>query len=321
MVMYMYMYEYVHVYVHVVCVRSGGGAVYEDLGNSVFTFIGHSPTDEGTVGDNQPFLARVEETSGNFRSASVDNNHLVLLNALSTVGIPNALLKGRNDMVIQMPNQEYRKISGAAFQKDLRRELLLHHGTMLLDVEMGNLGRYLSPDKAKLQSKGIKSVVSRVTNLVDVRPELTHALWCDAMVAAFLEHHSSSTDNVDVEVCDESMLAEEPALAALYEEYCSWEFIYGTTPAFTHQLSHRFPWGLVDLRLQVEDNHIAQCDVFGDVLEVRMMDALPIHLAGVEYSRDAVAAALDRCAREAEKSNEYPPHLIFELKDWLADAM
>ena len=52
-----------------------------------------------------------------------------------------------------------------------------------------------------------------------------------------------------------------------------------------------------------------------------MMDALPIHLAGVEYSRDAVAAALDRCAREAEKSNEYPPHLILELKDWLADAM
>lgn len=51
---------------------------------------------------------------------------------------------------------------------------VLHHGTMLINVDLKALGRYLNPSKPKLESKGIKSVVSRVMNINDFNPEINH---------------------------------------------------------------------------------------------------------------------------------------------------
>jgi len=62
----------------------------------------------------------------------------------------------------------------------------LHHGTMLLDLELGALGKYLNPSKAKLKSKGVESVVSRVTNLKEISPSIDHDSFCDAVENAFV---------------------------------------------------------------------------------------------------------------------------------------
>lgn len=63
-----------------------------------------------------------------------------------------------------------RKISGSAYKlklgdKEGKGKRSLHHGTMLLSLELDALAKYLNPSKAKLQSKGVDSVISRVMNL------------------------------------------------------------------------------------------------------------------------------------------------------------
>lgn len=77
-------------------------------------------------------------------------NNQVLLDALyDGFGIQGEA-SGRNDLVV-----DGRKISGSAYKirlgrKDGSGKQSLHHGTMLLDLELEALGRYLSPNKAKL---------------------------------------------------------------------------------------------------------------------------------------------------------------------------
>ena len=49
---------------------------------------------------------------------------------------------------------------------------------------MANLGKYLTPSKVKLESKGVASVRSRVINLTELVPTLSVAQMADAMVKA-----------------------------------------------------------------------------------------------------------------------------------------
>ena len=52
---------------------------------------------------------------------------------------------------------------------------------MLLDIELGALGNYLCPNKAKLESKGVESVVSRVQNLIEIKSDITHDVFCNSV--------------------------------------------------------------------------------------------------------------------------------------------
>mgnify|MGYP000865726884 FL=1 len=130
--------------------QSGGGCVYQDLGNSVFSFI--NPVGEFDKVD--------------FKTM---NNDILLESLKDKFGV-TAAASGRNDLVIKTEGQVDRKISGSAYKLKLgnkegvgRRSL--HHGTMLINLELNALGKYLNPSKAKLASKGVDSVVSRVINL------------------------------------------------------------------------------------------------------------------------------------------------------------
>lgn len=95
-------------------------------------------------------------------------NNDILLAALQNGFGVNAEPSGRNDLVIKKENDHDRKISGSAYKLKLGNHKTgegrksLHHGTMLLNLELGALGKYLNPSKAKLQSKGVDSVISRV---------------------------------------------------------------------------------------------------------------------------------------------------------------
>ena len=66
---------------------------------------------------------------------------------------------------------------------------------MLLDLELGALGKYLNPNKKKLESKGVDSVISRVMNLKEACPEITHDSFNQALEKAFLEKWSGISAN------------------------------------------------------------------------------------------------------------------------------
>lgn len=107
-------------------------------------------------------------------------NNSVLVESLEKLGV-KAEPTGRNDIHV-----DGKKVSGSAYKlnlgkKDGSGKRSLHHGTMLLDLELDALQKYLNPNKLKLISKGVSSVVSRVMNLSEIVPSITHEKYCDAL--------------------------------------------------------------------------------------------------------------------------------------------
>ncbi|SQI34660.1 Lipoate-protein ligase A [Providencia alcalifaciens] len=113
---------------------SGGGAVFQDLGNTCFTFMAGKPEYDKTISTQ------------------------IIVNGLANVGI-HAEISGRNDLVLETENGP-RKISGSAYRETKDRGF--HHGTLLINTDLSRLANYLNPDPKKLQAKGITSVRSRV---------------------------------------------------------------------------------------------------------------------------------------------------------------
>lgn len=142
---------------------TGGGAVYQDRGNTCFTFI--SPT----------------------ALADTARNNNIIINALKDKYNIVAEASGRNDMV-----SDSKKFSGAAFKKSAN--VNMHHGTLLINVDMSALGKLLNPSLAKLQSKGVSSVTARVTNLVDVNKAVSHEGLCDALISSFKHTYNGDCD-------------------------------------------------------------------------------------------------------------------------------
>ncbi|MBU0997233.1 MAG: lipoate--protein ligase [Firmicutes bacterium] len=115
--------------------KSGGGCVYADFSNIMFSFI--TPT---------------------FQKDFVFDTYLNrIVSALNSLGL-DTHFSGRNDILIGE-----QKISGNAFYRIGNRSCV--HGTMLYDTDLSVMVKAITPDNEKLISKGIDSVRKRVTNL------------------------------------------------------------------------------------------------------------------------------------------------------------
>lgn len=121
---------------------TGGGAVFHDMHNLNYSFICQ------------------EELYDASRQIAI------VISALQSLGI-KVQKSGRNDLV----TEDGYKISGTAFRQ--RGSSCLHHGTLMVDVDIDKLEKSLSPSKEKLQAKGIKSIRSRVNNLKDYNANIT----------------------------------------------------------------------------------------------------------------------------------------------------
>lgn len=120
---------------------SGGGAVYNDEGNINFTLISKRVRQEKDL------------------RAGFEKFAKPLVLALQALGLP-AVFSGRNDLLIHG-----KKISGNAQYR--YRDKILHHGTILYNLDSQRMAQALRPKKEKFQSKGVKSVRSRVANIAD----------------------------------------------------------------------------------------------------------------------------------------------------------
>ena len=115
--------------------KSGGGCVYADKSNIMFSYI-------------------TADTNVNF---TFNKYMLMVEHVLQKLGI-DAKTTGRNDIII-----DGKKVSGNAFYHLSDRSIV--HGTMLFDTDLEKMARSTTPSDAKLKSKGVESVRQRVTTL------------------------------------------------------------------------------------------------------------------------------------------------------------
>ena len=233
---------------------SGGGAVFHDLGNLNFTFL----TDDD--------------------SFDVDKQLSVIQVALKQFGL-DAVKSGRNDLLV-----EERKFSGNAFYHSQGNAY--HHGTLLVNANMEKLSRYLTPPKAKLEAKGVSSVRSRVANLSDFNRDITIESLKQALIAAFSEVYglpaqALTQDNQRFQ-----------ALPQVTEELSTWQWLYGPKLPFSLELEKHFPWGNLQLQLNVSAGVIDNVQVFTDAMDWTLPQQLQAALSGCRFDRDSIHNAL-----------------------------
>ena len=247
---------------------SGGGAVYHDLGNLNFTFI-----------------AREDEYD-------IPKQTEVILEAVRLLGI-NAEKTGRNDLTI-----DGMKFSGHAYYQS--NGYCYHHGTIMFNVDPTPLGEYLNVSASKLKSKGVKSVRSRITNLINHKPDVTLEELKKALYEAFAKVYGGEVERFDIPTADS-----DPELKALIDKYSSEEWRFGRKIPFTTSISERLDWGGVDVELQVEGGVIKDCVIFSDSLETEVFGVLKEKLIGCKYSKAAMATLVESALPYAPNSKEY----------------
>ncbi|RRN72384.1 lipoate--protein ligase [Peribacillus simplex] len=238
---------------------SGGGAVYHDLGNLNFSFI---TRDDGDSFHNfKKFTQPVVET-------------------LEKLGI-HAELSGRNDILA-----EGKKISGNAMFSTKGR--MFSHGTLLFQSEMDHIVSALKVKKDKIESKGIKSIRSRVGNIADF---LKEPMSVEEFRSFLLQNIFKESGEVTEYVLTE---ADWEKIHKISEErYQNWEWNYGKSPKFNLQNSHRFSVGSVDIRLEVNRGIIEHCKIYGDFFGVGEVADIEQKLTGSRYEKKAISNVLD----------------------------
>lgn len=199
---------------------TGGGAVYQDLGNTCWTFLG--PKFEP------------KKTSQ------------IIIDALKSLDI-EASLTGRNDIVV-----DNKKVSGAAFRR--HSDYSIHHGTMLINVNMSNLEKSLTVDKSKLQSKGVDSVKSRVMNLKEISPSITHESFCEAAIKSFQKSiFDTYGEKCKIENFDFSKMMEEKTVNTRFQQFSSQYWLFGNSEENKVDFTKRFPFGMFDIVIKDKD--------------------------------------------------------------------
>lgn len=233
---------------------SGGGAVYHDLGNLNFTF-----------------LCREE-------SYDLQKQLSVIQKAVGLAGI-QAEFSGRNDLLA-----DGRKFSGNAFYHSQGKAY--HHGTLLIHTDTDKMGRYLSPPKAKLESKGIASVRSRVVNLQTLSPTLTCDLMKTYMVQAFQEVYGGIAARLSLTDGDTQKAA------LLQKHYGSQDWLFGKPMPFSCTLEGHFSFGNLQLQLFVEGGVIRTLQVYTDAMDADLPQKLTDTLSSCPFRADTMVQAV-----------------------------
>ena len=243
---------------------TGGGAVYHDKGNLNFTFITPKALYD---------LSKQEE---------------VILKALDCLGI-KAAKTGRNDLVI-----DGRKFSGHAYYKG--KKSCLHHGTLMLEVDEGRLQDYLRVSLAKLHSKNVASVRSRIINLKSVREDLDLDTLKKALIHLAELIYETKAEPYTAFDQDE--------LAKLEAQFKDGKWRYGKLYKEGRVIEKRFDFGTVRIVYVMEEDQIKDLSVFTDALDTDLFDGLEKRLIGKRINEI-----------DTEKENKESKAVIESLKE------
>lgn len=238
---------------------SGGGAVYHDYNNLNYTIISNE--------DN--------EADFNFKSLSQP-----VIDTLAEMGV-KAEFTGRNDL--QIGDQKF--CGNAQYIKGKR---IMHHGCIMFDVDLSVLTKALTVSKDKYESKGKKSVRSRVTN---IKPHLEDQTLTVKDFMNTLRNLMDKKYHMEEYILTEE--DEKKVLAIKSEKNDSWDWVYGKNPEFTVQRKRKLPTGKVEANINVINNVIENVKFYGDFFGVKDVAELSEKLKNIRYDRESIKKVID----------------------------
>jgi len=245
--------------IHIVRRLSGGGAVYHDFGNLNFSFI--------TKDDGQSFH--------NFRKFTEP-----VVQALRRLGV-DCELTGRNDIQVGE-----RKISGNA--QFVTKGRMFSHGTLLFRSDIESIVSALNVNPEKIQSKGTKSIRSRVGNIAEyLREPITIEQFRLELLRSIFGMDTEDVPQVELSPSDW-----EGVRKLTEERYANWDWNYGRSPKSNVRNAKRFPIGTIDVRLDIEAGKIAAIKIFGDFFGAVDVAELEQLLTGARYDEPSIRSAL-----------------------------
>ena len=237
---------------------SGGGAVYHDLGNLCFSFI-YTGTAAETI-DKSKLARPVAE-------------------ALSRLGIQVELSK-RNDMFLAG-----KKFSGNAMA--LSRHKLLYHGTLLFDADLEILTQALIRPAGRIESKGIQSIRSEVTNLKPYfSPEIEIGQFKQALIRELL-------NNLSPRFYEPTRQDLSAITDLAQKKYLNWDWTIGSNPPSSLRRTCDLSAGILEIHLELETGRIMQCILGAQWLDPVFLHEVETRLTHVRYELDDVREALD----------------------------
>ncbi len=223
-----------------VCRRiSGGGTVFHDAGNVNFSFIKNvkSPAEISFKLFTSPVVA-----------------------ALAKLGI-TATTSGRNDLLA-----DGLKISGNA--EHIYKNRVLHHGTLLFNSDLKNLGQAIKVTPGKYESKAVQSNRSPVANISQfLNTPMTTAEFIQFLLGVQLDNKENKVYSFS-----ENDISETEKLAK--EKFRTWEWNFGYSPKYSFNNEVEIDGKMLKIYLQVEHGIIVQAKIEGNYFMQRLSDSI-----------------------------------------------
>jgi lipoate-protein ligase A len=237
---------------------SGGGTVFHDAGNVNFSFIKNvkSPAEISF----KMFTAPVVE-------------------ALAKLGI-TATTSGRNDLLINGL-----KISGNA--EHVYKNRVLHHGTLLFDSDLKNLGQAIKVSPGKYESKAVQSNRSPVANISQfLKIPMTTGEFMQFLLEVQLENPENSIYNLN-----ENDIQTIEKLTA--EKFKTWEWNFGYSPKYSFKNEIEIEEKILKIEMLIEKGIIVEAQILGDFFTSEIAKQLSKNLQNKKHDFEDVLKGLD----------------------------
>ncbi|MFV0266045.1 MAG: lipoate--protein ligase [Draconibacterium sp.] len=236
---------------------SGGGTVFHDAGNVNFAFIKNvkSPAEISFKQFTQP-----------------------VVEALALLGI-EATTSGRNDLLI-----EGLKISGNA--EHVFKNRVLHHGTLLFNSDLENLGQSIKVVAGKYESKAVQSNRSKVANISSF---LKESMSIQEFIVFLLDVQLKKEGNTFYELTS----ADETVVQELADQkFVTWDWRYGYSPRYVFNNNAEIDGKEVAIRLEVKKGIIDCAELGGTFFPTEEAARLSEKLVGVRHFYEDIESVL-----------------------------
>ncbi len=238
--------------VHPVRRFTGGGCVYHDLGNLNYSFISRA------------------------KDKDIEKWLEIVLDGVRSFGI-SAAFTGRNDLTT-----DGRKFGGTAWLEE--DDVVLFHGTLLIDVNTEEMLKCLTPDMIKFEGKAIDSVRTRVVNLSEINPEISSEKLALAVEKSFENAYGK---------LEEMQVGCSRRLDEILGKLTSDDWIYSRNATCDVSKQYKVKGQIINLEFKLTEGIIEEVRVFTDSLDVGIKDRIEQEFRGKKYLEKRIEAMLD----------------------------